>query len=289
MPLPFRELFFLIAGAVIGVYLQAGREKVKRIRNEVCAKMTDEIRSAKLRGDINQEDRWTKWTELEDLVKRELPEGLREEFNRYFQLVVDLDEEKEKLGYRNQDLGSKFADESAIIKWENADLRVATAEYTPPTETETEIHYGADFEEWVLEYGPVLAELLEEQETFEPIPDEVEEAIRTHEPDNYDFKNLPETWDSITGNRWASFIHDLYLSAEANNYSLYIQLMENNKRRIRESVEEIDTWFTIIAKTNIYVPYWLTIKKLLVDLKDTGFRGTSENEVEYEIRELSEM
>jgi len=289
MALPLSELFFLFAGALIGAYFQAGREKVKRIRNDVCAIMTDEIRSAKLRGDINQEEGWTKWTELDDLVKRELPDGLREEFNRYFQLVVDLDEEKGRLRYRNKELGSIFGDETALLEWTDDDLRIATAEYKPPAEEETEIRYGADFEEWMLEYGPVLSDLFEKQDSPKPIPEKVEREIRSHTPDNYKFQNLCETWDSITDDPWNILIHDLYLSAESDRYSLYLRLMENNKQRIKGSAKDIDTWFTIIANTSLYFPYWLTIKKSIAELRESGIRGLFQDEQSYEIHELSEL
>lgn len=262
---------------------------MKRIRNEVCVNMTAEIRSAKLGGDIDQEERWTEWTELDDLIKRELPDGLRKEFNRYFQLVVDLDEEKSRLGYRNKELGSMFADKTPILEWEDDDLRVATAEYEPPVEEETEIHYGADFEEWMLEYGPLLSELFEEQESVLPIPEDVESKIRSHDPDHYEFQNLCETWDSVTDDGWCELIHDLYLSAEKDQYSFYLNMMENNKRRIKKSAKEIDEWFTIIANTNIYFPYWLTIKKLVAEIRESGIRETFENDNTYEEHELSEL
>lgn len=289
MDIPLSELFFLVVGALIGSYFQAGKEKIKRIRDDVCTKMTDEIRGAKLNGDINQEEGWTKWTELDDLVKRELPDGLREEFSRYFQRAVDLDEEKGRLGYRNQELGSVFADKSAILEWEDDDLRVATAEYKPPAEEEPEVHYGADFEEWMLEYGPVLSDLFEEQDSPMPIPEKVESEIRSHAPDYYEFQNLCETWDSIAGDGWGELIHDLYISAENDRYSLYLQLMENNKLRIKESGQEIDEWFTIIANTNIYFPYWLTVKKLVSDIRESGIREPFNDEQSYEMCELSEL
>ncbi|MGQ5514987.1 hypothetical protein [Halococcus saccharolyticus] len=289
MALPLSDLFFLVLGALVGGYFQAGRERVKRIRNDVCELMADEIRSAKLNGDIDQEDRWTTWTELDDLVKRELPNGLRKEFSRYFQLVIDLDEEKDRLGYRNQELGSTFADGTVILEWENDDLHVATAEYDLPTKEDTEIRYGAEFENWVLEYGPILSDLFEEQDSPYPIPEKVEDAIRSHEPDHHEFQNLCETWDSITEDGWSELIHDLYLSAESDRYSLYLKLMERNKRKIKESAQTIDKWFTIIANTNIYFLYWLTIKKLIAEIRESGVREVFENDTSHEAYNLSEL
>lgn len=266
------ELFFLIIGALAGAYLQTRREKVKRIREEVCDKMSDEVRSAAFDGNIDQGERWTMWTELNDLVKRELPEGLREEFARYFQLSADLNEQKDNLSYRNQKLGAAFADSIPIIEWEDDDLRVATAEYDLPTEDGTEIRYDADFEEWMLEYKPILSDAFENEDSLTPAI--MENAIRSHDPDNYQFQNLCEVWDSIVDSSWSELIYLLYLAAEKNRYSLYVQLLENNKGNVKESAQEIDEWFTIVANTDmhfpyLHFPYWLTIKKWSAEIRES--------------------
>ena len=185
-------------------------------------------------------------------------------------------------------MGSVFADKMPIVEWVDEDLRVATAEYDLPTEEGTEVRYNADFEEWMLEYKPVLSDVLEKQGSL--TPDMVESAIRSHDSDNYKFRNLCKVWDSVAEGSWSESIYLLYLDAEKNRYSLYVQLMENNKRRIKKSAQEIDDWFTIIANTNVHFPYWLTIQKLVADIRESGWREAIGNSDEkYEIYKLSEL
>lgn len=279
--MPLSELFYLLAGALVGAYLQSGREKLKRIRSDVCDKMAGEIRTAKLTGDIDQENAWTEWTEIDDLVRRELPEGLREQFSYYFQMAVDLDEKKSRLGYKNKELGSTFASETDLLEWEEEDLRVATSEYEPPVGDEKSIHYGADFEDWMLEYSTPISDLFEEKDLPLPIPGEVEETIRSHEPDNHEFQTAPETWDSIDED-WGEIFHDVFIAAQQERYSLHVELLEGNKRAIQESAEKIDDWFAIIVNTNIYVPYWLTFKKNVREVRQSGIKEVlSGNKEEY--------
>ena len=199
MPLA-TEILLLTFGTIFGAWVQARREKINKLREDVFDVMSDEILHAKISGNIDQTDGLTSYTEINELSKRRLPSPLRKEFSAYFQRSADLKDQKEIINRLKEQMVPQYSRRTDLLKNTDRGLKIVSDHEFIGQDVGYESTYSIDFEEWLLEYGPVISEILTSSSRAETVSgEEIEEALHRHNVQNDDLENIPDVWDSVAG------------------------------------------------------------------------------------------
>ncbi len=265
-----QELFFLLLGALLGAWIQGKKEKMKRLRENIFQEMGDEIQMASINGYVRNDSGISKWGEIDPVSKKALPSPIREEFARYFQRLPDVEEQKAVIRDIKENMAAQYPQKFKFLQRDDQGLNVATSHELIDQEQGVETVYGVSFDDWLLEFGPVVIDVLSDAEQGQVMNkgEEIEEAVRAHDVENGDLENIDKVWDKLVGQGgWGDHVLNMFVYGPAKRLLLHMQLLEEAKEDVKDSAKELDDWMGIISNTTIALPYWIRIKKKVIDLR----------------------
>ncbi|WP_276253602.1 hypothetical protein [Halomontanus rarus] len=267
MPL-VQELFFLLLGGLLGAWIQGRKEKMKRLRENIFQEIGDEIQMASINGYVHNDSGVSKWGDIDPVSKKALPSPIREEFARYFQRLPDVEEQQAVIRNIKESMAAQYPQKIEFLQRDNGGLNVATSHELIDQDQGVQTIYGVSFDDWLLEFGPVVIDVLSEAEQGQVMNkgEEIEKAVRAHVVENGDLENIDKVWDKLVGQGdWGDDVLHMFVYGPARRLLLHMQLLEEAKEDVKESAEELDVWMGIISNTTIALPYWIRVKKKVAD------------------------
>ena len=267
MPLADRILLLLL-GAIFGVvctsWSQDRRERQKSLIEDVFRVVGDEISRARLNGKIDQENQISEWMNVDYISEMRIPNQIRAEFATYFQRASDLQDQKDILGSIRSSMFPQYSERTDIFAMSDKNLKLAAnCEYV--MDPDPHITYSVDFDDWILEYGEVVSDLLNQKKDPYQVSDEtIERAIHDQEAEKDKINNMPKVWDEIVGQgNWGGILKGMFTFGSAGRYRRHLLLQQNAESDVKRSAQKLYNWMDVIISTNPLVPFLPRAKMIL--------------------------